>query len=343
MTPAITEMLTYCRPAGSASEWAFIERFIAPIPGAYEDAYGNWIVQTSDTARILFSCHTDTVHHRDGRQTIHVTADNIAHLSKRSKQTSSCLGADDTAGCWLMLHMIAANVPGTYVFHYGEERGCLGSRALARECYDWLATFDVAIAFDRRGTTDIITHQNGSRCCSQIFAYSLAAALDTAGLPGYAPEHGIYTDTAEYVDAIAECTNLSVGYASEHRSTETLDLTHLARLRDALVHLDWASLIVDRDPTVPDPDDTWGIRWNTTTPDRDDASEMVLCLTCGAEFGPDDDVCPDCGEDDPNRMEPTAGALMETRDDHSMYLSETYAEVQRELQALFKARTGGDR
>lgn len=340
MIPSILDMLTYCRPAGSATERVFVDRFIRPLPGAYQDIYGNWIVQTDANATILFSAHTDTVHRQDGRQTVACTADGIVTLSRRSRHQRNCLGADDTAGCWILINLIRANVPGTYIFHYGEERGCIGSSALAGSCEPWLKRFKHAIAFDRRGTTDVITHQLSSRCASEAFATALAGALTSAGLPGYFPEHGVYTDTASYVDIIPECTNISVGYEDEHSARESLDTAHLGKLRDALLRIDWTALIVDRDPNLPDPDDeTWGF-WRSS---RRYESSMTLCMTCGSEFDGDERCCPDCGEDDPSLLfDDDQPAVIR---DHP-YLDDTYAQVQRDLEATLdrwrRDRDGGN-
>ena len=247
-TVLLADMLTYCRPYGSVTERTFIARYIEPLPGSWQDAYGNWHVTTDPGSRVLWSCHTDTVHRRDGRQRIKVTKDRIT-LHKRS-MGQTCLGADDTVGVYLMCEMIHAKVPGHYVFHFGEEVRCLGSSALAEHEATWLGGFDYAIALDRGGTSDIITSQYGQRCCSDSFAWALADALREAN-PTYAPASGVYTDTAEYASLIPECTNVSVGYGRQHSNAEFVDTAHVARLRAVLCA--WTgeteqSLPVDRNP-----------------------------------------------------------------------------------------------
>lgn len=234
-------MLTYQRPAGSPAEAEFIERYILPhnprcIIG------GNYMVQVPGDDETLFSCHTDTVHKESGRQAVEYYEDlDLACVSGKDP-----LGADNTAGVWLLLEMIEAGVPGTYLFHFGEERGCLGSRELAREEPLWLGSFKRAIAFDRRGTDSVITHQMGDRCCSDAFGKALAAALGT--LDYELDDTGLYTDTASYMRLIPECTNVSVGYDHEHTPNETLDLEHCRNLRDQVLLIDWASLPTHRDP-----------------------------------------------------------------------------------------------
>jgi hypothetical protein len=110
----LLDMLTYCRPAKTPQPAVFCDRFIAPLPGAIIDAYQNWHVTIGDSP-ILWSAHTDTVHRMNGptRQTVSYNpATGIVRLSKRSRKVSYCLGADDTAGVFLLVCMIRAGVPG---------------------------------------------------------------------------------------------------------------------------------------------------------------------------------------------------------------------------------------
>jgi hypothetical protein len=277
-------MLSYMRPMGGRAERSFRNRFILPLPGATTDAHGNIhiVIARPDGApsRVVWSSHTDTVHRRDGRQRLMI-AGRYVGLHARA-HASNCLGADDTVGVWLMINMVTARVPGHYIFHWGEERGGIGSRALATHDPDHLLPADVAIAFDRRGTDDVITHQGGMRCCSDAFARSLAEQLPD----GYAPSsHGVYTDTAEYTDIIHECTNVSVGYAAEHSPRETLDHKHAARLLRALLTFDEDHLVVARVAGSWDDDDADDWHWRLRSTDVD--------ALPGADFDPDADDVPD--------------------------------------------------
>jgi len=172
------------------------------------------------------------------------------------RSSSSCLGADDTIGVFLMRDMIGAGVAGRYVFHVGEEIGGIGSSWLASHHRDWLATFRSAIAFDRAGRQDVITCQGGRRTCSDRFAQALALALNRQGAGfNYAPcDRGVYTDTAEYAGIIGECTNLSVGYARQHTPAEYVDMRHVLALRRALRSIDWLALPCERDACDDDRD-----------------------------------------------------------------------------------------
>ena len=253
MRSTLLDMLTYCRPMGSRAERQFRKRFLLGLPGAVTDPWGNIHIVVGPAPTVLWSCHTDTVHRASGRQRVIVEASEgqpWARLPEGGR--SSCLGADDTVGCYLMREMILQRVPGEYVFHWGEERGGIGSRALVAARPQWAGQFLAAIALDRQDEGDIITHQACGRTCSDVFAWSLADALEDAGLRGYAPTEGVYTDTAEYADIVPECTNLSVGYRWQHSEVECVNLAHVDRLLGALCDLDWATLTIERDPTVPD-------------------------------------------------------------------------------------------
>lgn len=168
----------------------------------------------------------------------------------------SVLGADDKLGCYIMCRMIEAKVEGLYVFHVGEESGCIGSTYIASKSPGLLKDIDRAIAFDRANYGDVIGEQAGSNCASGKFCTALAAELNR-----YAPAHqrfngnvrGVWTDTASYVDLVPECTNISVGYFDQHTATEHFDLIWLEQiLLPALLRVDWTSLPTHRDPTKDD-------------------------------------------------------------------------------------------
>jgi hypothetical protein len=235
----IRTMLGYKRPAGSKTERRFIKDWIAPL-GVHQDTAGNLYKRIGDSP-VMWSCHTDTVHRAGGKQSVRI----IDGIAETTDKASNCLGADDTAGIWLMREMILAERPGLYVFHREEEIGGHGSSHIALRNPTLLDRSAIAVAFDRRGTSSIITHQWGGRCCSDAFAYSLGNALGMGHRPD---DGGSFTDTANYTDLIGECTNLSVGYYDEHRAHESLDCSYLMELRDRLCELDGRDLIVERKP-----------------------------------------------------------------------------------------------
>lgn len=237
------EMLSYMRPHASKAEEEFITRFLVPLGGMKQDQYGNLYKRIGNDP-VAWSCHTDTVHRAGGRQSIIRDDKYILKLTKNSG--SNCLGADDTAGVWLMAQMIKAKVPGLYMFHRGEEIGCKGSRWVAKNVPGVLKGIKFVIALDRRDNDSVITHQVGQRCCSENFAKSMGEQL--GDLKYKADPTGSFTDSASYTDIVGECTNLSVGYKGQHGGGETLDLNHLALLYGALVQVDSAKLVDSRKP-----------------------------------------------------------------------------------------------
>lgn len=249
-------MISVRRPAWSKSEEKWIEKWIDPLPNMMVDHFGNrFVIVGPILPRVLFSSHTDTVHREGGQQKL-VIAGGLLMLSDEEK-ISNCLGADDTAGCWIMREMILAQRPGLYVFHRAEEIGGQGSNWIADLNGEFLTGIEIAIAFDRRGYTSVITHQAGGRCCSEKFSASLAAAIAFAvpGLTFKSDDGGTFTDTANYTNLVAECTNLSVGYQNEHTKRETLDTDFLLVLREAMIGLDTTTLVIDRKAGEIDNDD----------------------------------------------------------------------------------------
>jgi predicted RNA-binding Zn-ribbon protein involved in translation (DUF1610 family) len=222
----------------------------------------------------------------DGRQAV-CESNGIVSLAGR-ETVSNCLGADDAAGIYAALRMIEAGVKATFIFHRDEETGGRGSAWLADHYAGWLSNFDVCLALDRRGTRDAIVSQSWGKCASGEFARGLAAQLGM----GHAAADGIFTDSANYVDLIPECSNLSIGYQNEHTTRETLDIDYLEAVTERLIAVEWDSL-----PIVRKPGDS-GHAW------RDNVWDVVLediecCDSCGAEFIPSDDFqfeCPACVE-----------------------------------------------
>lgn len=169
----------------------------------------------------------------------------VARNHADDEVASHCLGADDTAGVYAALRMIEAKVPVSFVFHRDEEIGGRGSAWVAREYAGWLSnTFDRCVALDRRGTKDVIISQWGDQCCSFDFAVVLGRELGM----GHKPAAGIFTDSANYMEVIPECSNISVGYMNEHTPQETLDIKYLETLIERLCEIEWDKLPTERDP-----------------------------------------------------------------------------------------------
>jgi hypothetical protein len=69
----------------------------------------------------------------------------------------------------------------------------------------------------------------------RCFGDALCDELNKSGMSYIKDDGGVYTDSAEFVDYIPECTNISVGYYSEHTVNEKQDINHLIDLCVACV------------------------------------------------------------------------------------------------------------
>ena len=239
----LIEMLAYRRASNSKTIRAFEKRFLRPVFGN-PDSFGNYILSIGDKPDLAFMAHYDSVHRKGGIQRVTVTADEWCKLH-RDEFESDCLGADCATGIYLILEMIKAEIPGLYIIHSEEESGCIGSRALVKSNPDWLSTISAAISFDRKTTESIITHQSAGRTASDEFAKSLASILRLDLCPD---PTGSFTDSNEYADDVPECTNLSVGYYSQHTSHEIQDLRFAAVMADRLIEADWSQIEIARKP-----------------------------------------------------------------------------------------------
>jgi hypothetical protein len=66
---------------------------------------------------------------------------------------------------------------------------------------------------------------------------------DTMKYYKWRPSRGVWTDSANYTDMVGECTNLSIGYFSQHSYLECQDPQFLKELLKCLVALDTEALL----------------------------------------------------------------------------------------------------
>ena len=220
-----------------------------PVPGLTEDMFGNYyvIVGESDT---MFTSHLDSACRLHEKiYLLRYTENGETYVLSNGK---TIISADDKAGVTLMLYMIANNVPGLYYFFLGEERGGIGSGLLASD-YDnqeHLKGINKCVSFDRRNYYSVITHQGARRCCSDKFAVSLCEELNKNGMKMKLDNGGLFTDSANFIEHIPECTNISVGYFNEHSYDEVQNISFLQELCKACVKVDWANLKVNKQAVV---------------------------------------------------------------------------------------------
>ena len=229
---------TFLRLTSKTYPYGFEDELVHFLPNGYfRDEHGNYYFKIGES-RTAFTSHLDTAC-KSQVEVKHIIDGDIIKTDGKS-----ILGADDKAGVTILLYMIENNVPGLYCFFLGEEAGCIGSGLACKD--DWTKDYDRMISFDRKATHSIITYQSSRRCCSDDFAKALAKEYNSFGMNMSLDDTGVYTDSAEFVDFITECTNISVGYYSEHTHAERQDISHLIKLSESSVKINWESLPIKR-------------------------------------------------------------------------------------------------
>ena len=210
-----------------------------------KDEFGNLLIKIGDSD-VMFTSHLDTA------TSVLSEVNHVIEGSLIKTDGKSILGADDKAGVTIMLYMIENKIPGLYYFFVGEEVGCIGSRKVADKYKTQKNdSINKVVSFDRRGFDSIITYQCGKRCCSDKFSGALAEQLNfNEDTFSYKRDTtGLLTDSLQFISLYPECTNISVGYRSEHTYNEVQNIEHLERLAEACLKVDWANLPIERDPS----------------------------------------------------------------------------------------------
>lgn len=215
------------------------------------DKWGNYYHKVGES-RTLFTCHLDTYSNKY-QKVNHVIEGNIIRTDG-----TTILGGDNKAGVVTLLYMIEKGVPGFYYFFLGEEPlksgGLWGSTQILSK-KKFLSEFDRAVAFDRKMTGSIITRQMAQECCSNEFAEALIREFSNVGLNMRKDGTGYYTDTANFLEIIPECTNISIGVWNEHHLNEYVDISYVQRVAEAATLIDWEKLPTARIPKWWKPND----------------------------------------------------------------------------------------
>lgn len=219
------------------------------------DDYGNLYICIGKISTVVFTSHLDNVDYSPvNYNTVDISEDGIVSVNEKSEST--CLGADDAAGLFIMMTMIANGVNGMYCFFLDEEIGCKGSSWAARNEPKMFEGINLMVSFDRKGYSSIITHQMGENTMSIECATELAARLNQFDTD-YSKQHpfvlddtGSYTDSNSFVGIIPNCTNISVGYFNQHTKEETQDLEFLQQISGVYSQVDWEGLPVGKLQTI---------------------------------------------------------------------------------------------
>lgn len=259
----LLKFLSTVRPARTAGEEAHVATIIKLAEKLgyepYQDAHGNIVVDnlgsSSAQSRVMFTSHTDSIHRSATHTTQKLKRDgDTVTIDLTKTPESTCLGADDATGNYIMLRLLQAGVKGVYVFFRNEEIGGLGSNYFATnpKVMPLIEQLTHCISFDRMGYDSIITHQACGRCASDMFADELGKRIKEADPTGtldlFADPTGSFTDSANFADLISECSNISVGYFKQHTVKESQDIAFVEKLTAALEKVDWETLSAHRDP-----------------------------------------------------------------------------------------------
>lgn len=272
-------MEPFVEPQGQASE-KFMALVEFNVPGKKEaERFGEWLRNGGWELDALGNARL-SIPEADGSESktgFCAHMDDVSRVVRRTGATQyveegvrkvrsdgkSCLGADDKAGMSVLLYMIEQKVPGVYHLFVEEESGMIGSQAAAER--GWGKGLNFMVAFDRRGTSDIITHQCGERTCSDAFAAAFAEharnhGLDLKGDPG-----GSFTDSYAFASVVHECTNIAIGYMMPHGNGETQNLDHLDAVAQASASFPWKDFAPVREASsVPTRDEKRAYRSYTS-------------------------------------------------------------------------------
>jgi len=236
--PILWHLLSTKRPNYSKGIQGVINHIInlAP-PGSLvkTDKLGSlWIDTRFDKSRTMFAAHLDTVEKKgqEGKIPIEITPSGIV----RSIEHNAVMGVDDGGGVAMIVSFLLAGIPALYLFTQGEECGGLPAKFAIND--PWVHDLDRCIAFDRKGTKDIVADQARGILASRTFVEDLSSRLGM----GHSWAIGSYTDSSEFYNQIKEIVNISIGYEANHTAWETLDYNYFKALRKVCLTLDWETL-----------------------------------------------------------------------------------------------------
>ena len=254
----MNELLETILKYNRANPETFIKEVLFPYLDSYNIEYEvdeeyNVFFSTNDAAENLYIAHTDTCDRLDSPKfkELEVSPKGFVKL-KDENGPHSCLGADDGAGVYMLMKLIESGIEGKYLFTTGEESGLIGMKHwLNQECnLAELKSIQNCYEFDRRGESEIIIEQSGTRMADLEEALVLSERISDFGLNMRLSTGGIYTDNYLLAGLVPNVYNLSVGYFGEHTRQEVLYFGHVEQLLYAMIS-------IGQDAIYPEIYDTW--------------------------------------------------------------------------------------
>lgn len=193
------------------------------------DGYGNIHAQftlgTGEGTVLHFNSHMDTV--SGVKENKRIINDNGVFSAVLPTGERGVLGADDRAGIATILTLLnfMPNFDGVIKvsFYREEEIGCVGSTNSDKTFLD---NVDLAITFDRRGSSDIVVGCMGQPFASEEVGTWLETLSDDKNYKYKAVEGGI-SDALTVSEYGINAINISVGYYNEHTINEFLIFSEL--------------------------------------------------------------------------------------------------------------------
>ena len=184
--------------------------------------YGSYIVANVDVCnpKPMLCIHIDTINTHNSKRLPEAEDFNIVEgiIMLDTDSNLSCLGADDRAGMYAMLEVLAdEGIADKYCYgiFWDEEIGGVGSSQYIKDYKEYEEGVTCFIGLDRRGNNELALYGSDNQELISIFTDR-----------GYIEATGSFTDASNLAYTKA-CVNLSVGYENEHTPKECLDLEGL--------------------------------------------------------------------------------------------------------------------
>lgn len=128
-----------------------------------------------------------------------------------------CLGADDRAGIYGILHLIREGYRPTVIFTEDEEIGCVGADKFAQCGFE--LDLNYLIELDRQGIDDAVYYE-----CDNVDFEDYITSF------GFKTAMGSYSDISKIAPQLGvSAVNLSIGYHGQHTSREILIISQMLR------------------------------------------------------------------------------------------------------------------
>lgn len=210
--------------------------------GFQKDENGNYF-KLNPKSKVLFTAHADNYCSKEEEVT------HVVDYGKLETDGTTILGGDNKVGICYLISLIEAGKDYNYYIFKSEEIGRVGSKLLLEKNKEFLENIDIAFAIDRKGTSEIITTQYGSPCCSRETAEELKSEFAKYGIKLDISEDGGRCDTYTFRDVVRECVNISDGVFGEHTLGEYVDLEYFYNMIDTLKRIDFDKISINRIPS----------------------------------------------------------------------------------------------